>query len=103
MNNNQEVGIFERYGGPETKTAIVPDILDCYAFRTFWITWSSNSIAIGQGGNFYEGLLLEMQTNARLHTVQALGIGSSHLTDLDYEFINIQGIEDFRQEHLESM
>lgn len=91
MDTNQETSIYETYGGEASVTVITPDILHCNVTRTFWITWTSDSIAVGQGGNFYEGRITEHKPMSRVNIVQAMGIGSSHLSELDYEFINIQG------------
>lgn len=58
----------------EQASANTPDILDCFEFRKFWISWSSG-IKVGQG-LFGHGQFLEWNPDPPMIPVVAVGLST---------------------------
>lgn len=76
--------------GEITEPVSTPNILDCASYRTFWIRWDMQGIAVGQGGDAKQGEFMSVE--ADLHFTQAIGFSTSlHHASVDYELVGIFG------------
>ena len=78
--NNQKSFIRDRRLGPNRAVANTPNILDCKRYKTFWVSWIADQIAVGKGGAIGVNRFMSWE-DSRAHPVNvvsfATGWGSS--------------------------
>ena len=88
--DNQNSVVYNGVNGTVAVTVHTPGILSCEDFQTFWIATDVNTLFVGYGAELFEDDFMRF-TGENVHSVHAMGLQDSTLSNVEYEFFSSRG------------